>query len=268
MQHIASISYGKDSAVIPELCLRHNLPLDRIVTADIWATPTIPADLPEMVEWKVYFDEQIKKRYGIKVEHFTAKNIDGVRKDLVTYEDGFYNILKSGKAVGTIKGFPMIKGAWCQKLKLDALKQFTTKEDIVYLGICVDEPKRVKSLEGTNKIALPAQLGYTESDCYKIAKELKLLSPIYTNAARGGCWFCHNQGIDQLRRLRKNYPDYWELLLKWDKDSPVKFRADGRTVHDLDTRFQLEDEGFIDAYKPFRWSMLDNPYVQLEFETM
>lgn len=73
----------------------------------------------------------------------------------------------------------------------------------------------------------------------------------------GGCWFCHNQPIDQLRLLRKNYPEYWQLLLKWDSDSPVTFKADGHTVRDFDKRFELEELGLIDIKKPFRWKMLD-----------
>ena len=76
---------------------------------------------------------------------------------------------------------------------------------------------------------------------------------------RGGCWFCHNQGVDQLRLLRRNYPEYWELLLKWDNDSPFTFKPDGHTVHDFDKRFRLEDEMCIDPNAPFRWKMLDEP---------
>ena len=51
----------------------------------------------------------------------------------------------------------------------------------------------------------------------------------------------------------------WALMLKWDKDSPVTFKADGHTVHDFDRRFQLENEGMIYVDdKVFRWSMLDD----------
>lgn len=52
MEYIASLSYGKDSIVIPELCVKYGLPLNRIVTVDIMATPTLHADLPPMVEFK------------------------------------------------------------------------------------------------------------------------------------------------------------------------------------------------------------------------
>ena len=47
-------------------------------------------------------------------------------------------------------------------------------------------------------------------------------------------------------------------MLKWDKDSPVTFHADGHTVRDFDRRFQLEDEGMIyPDDRVFRWEMLD-----------
>lgn len=47
-------------------------------------------------------------------------------------------------------------------------------------------------------------------------------------------------------------------MLKWDSDSPVKFRSDGHTVHDFERRFQMEDDGLISPDdKVFRWAMLD-----------
>ena len=54
-------------------------------------------------------------------------------------------------------------------------------------------------------------------------------------------------------------------MLKWDADSWDSFKIN-KTVVEIDRRFQLEDEGYIDPNKPFRWSMLNEPYVQLEFK--
>lgn len=53
--------------------------------------------------------------------------------------------------------------------------------------------------------------------------------------------------------LRKEYPDLWELLLKWDTDSPVTFKPSGITVHDFDKRFMLEEEGKVPIGKGFKW---------------
>lgn len=80
--------------------------------------------------------------------------------------------------------------------------------------------------------------------------------------ASHGCWFCHNQGIDRLRILRRKHPNLWGMLLKWDKDSPIPFKADGHTVHDFEKRFQLEDDGHILPEETFRWKMLEEP-IQL-----
>lgn len=79
-EYVLSLSYGKDSlaclAAIEEL----GWPLDRIVHAEVWATDTIPADLPPMVEFKAKADEIINKRWGIAVEHICAMRVERERE--------------------------------------------------------------------------------------------------------------------------------------------------------------------------------------------
>ena len=125
-----------------------------------------------------------------------------------------------------------------------------------YLGIAADEPERIARHQKPGFKMPLVEIGWDEAYCRRWCEENDLLSPIYTTATRGGCWFCHNQGVDQLRLLRKAYPDLWALLLKWDTDSPTTFRADGHTVHDFDLRFQLEDEDLVPKDRKFRWKML------------
>lgn len=261
-EHILSLSYGKDSLACLGAIEELGWPLDRIVYAEVWATDTIPADLPPMVEFKAQADRIIKERWGIEVEHYASKKADKVIADKVTYEKYFYQIMDSGKNIGTIKGFPMQRGSWCLKLKLTAL-DLMPKDAVQYIGIAADEPNRFHNLTETKRSPL-VEAGWTEAMCRKWCEENDLLSPIYTTATRGGCWFCHNQGVDQLRILRRDYPEYWALLLKWDLDSPVTFKSDGHTVHDFDRRFALEDEGIVNPIHPFRWAML-NGDVQLRF---
>ena len=69
---VACISHGKDSLSMLRAIKLLGLPLHRIVTTDVWATQTIPADLPEMWEWKKEADKIIKELYGIEVEHICA----------------------------------------------------------------------------------------------------------------------------------------------------------------------------------------------------
>ena len=346
-EYILYLSYGKDSLACLEAIKRLGYPLDRIVHAEVWATDTIPADLPPMVEFKARADKIIKERYGIEVEHIYA-----VRGGKLTYDRQFYEQFRAGKQRGNIYGFPFTIGAWCNsKLKVAAMSEanvrryflsrdkisrgaedirisnaqrtvvqllpqnvsertitgFATrwsqyctgelkcailtdsqyqsgegtgvhnskqgfsksateqgaKKNIVrYLGIAADEPKRINRHAEQGKILPLVDIGWNEAYCRKWCEENDLLSPIYTTATRGGCWFCHNQGVDQLRHLRKNYPEYWQLLLKWDNDSPVTFKPNGITVHHFDKRFELEELGLVPTDKTFRWDMLERDFLQ------
>jgi len=251
MEHILSLSYGKDSLACLGAIEQLGWPLDRIVHAEVWATDTIPADLPPVVEFKKKADAIIEAWWGIKTEHIRSK---------WTYENMFYKVYgKRSKRNGQIWGFPMSsnregnKGNWCNALKLRPKIQ----RGVEYIGIAANEKGRFHNLSDTKKSPL-VELGWTEAVCRRWCEENGLLSPTYATATRGGCWFCHNQTVGQLRLLRRNYPEYWTLMLKWDKDSPVTFHADGHTLHDFERRFQMEDEGFISPDdKGFQWAMLD-----------
>lgn len=264
-EYILSLSYGKDSLACLGAIEALGWPLDRIVHAEVWATDTIPADLPPMVEFKARADEIIKARWGITVEHYCAARMAGVCKDKVTFDDMFYSVMVRGKFVGTIRGFPLTRGRWCQDLKTTAINRIKqSPESVQYVGIAADEPNRFGVLSDRKRSPL-VEAGWTEAMCRDWCADNDLLSPIYTTATRGGCWFCPCQGIDQLRILRRDYPELWALLLKWDAESPVSFRADGRTVHDYDRRFRWEDEGSIPNDRRFRWDWLDKG-VQLRLE--
>jgi len=278
-EHILSISYGKDSLACLGAIEKLGLPLDRIIHAEVWATDTIPADLPPMVEFKAKADKIIKDRWGIDVERFCAMDKLGNKR---TYDSEFYHKVSPRRemerkekvlnfkyyADRPIYGFPITLGAWCNsRLKVNPLQrirpnkrelvQLDTKNGsnkgkqnaigiVQYVGIAEDEPERLERLDGEKTISPLHLIGWSEADAKQWCIENDLLSPIYTDTClRGGCWFCHNQGTQQLRELRQNYPPLWELMLKWDSDSPVTFKADGHTVHDFDKRFALEDEGLI-----------------------
>ena len=264
MEHILSLSYGKDSLACLGAIEQLGWPLDRIVHAEVWATDTIPADLPPMVEFKAKADKIIKNRWSIEVEHTYVKDSCGQKW---TYEKNFYksvtakglkkrveNPNRMNRGLCGIYGFPSRKGPWCNKLKFRGSVGWDGA--VTYAGIAADEKDRIKRWAGKLKMPL-TEAGWDEAYCRRWCEENDLLSPIYTTAARGGCWFCHNQSVEQLRLLRKNYPDLWALMLKWDKDSPITFKADGHTVHDYDQRFALEDKKLIIPTDIFRWHMLD-----------
>ena len=252
MEHVLSLSYGKDSMACLFAIEELGWELDRIVHAEVWATDTVPADFPEMVEFKKKADAIIKRRWGIEVEHYSSG---------ATFDSAFHRIRGATggrtKNPGKNYGWPLtIASSWCvHVLKVEAIKKIGTGDCIQYIGIAADEPKRFHNFN--NKVISPlVELGWTEADCFKKCEENGLLSPIYTSSTRGGCWFCPKQNLQSLRRLRKEHPDLWQMMLAWDKESDVPYKANGHTVHDYDARFLAEEQGLVPTDKRFRWKML------------
>lgn len=129
---------------------------------------------------------------------------------------------------------------------------------VQYLGIAADEPKRIQRHTKPGILMPLVELGWDEAYCRSWCESRGLLSPIYSQATRGGGWFCHNQDLESLRRLYHEYPDLWQLFLQWDTDSPTTFTSRGLTVHDYDRRFKAEDAGAVPRDRKFRWKMLDD----------
>ena len=153
--NILSLSYGKDSLACFGACEQLGIKIDRVIHAEVWATDTIPADLPPMVEFKKKADKIIKERWGLEVEHICALKTQGwavanehtkasfiksSKKDstqetytdslqhsevgaenlkwkpqALTYENMFY---RQCKKTPKIFGFPHNKAEWCRLLKL------------------------------------------------------------------------------------------------------------------------------------------------------
>lgn len=311
-EYVLSLSYGKDSVACLGAIRELGWPLHRVIHAEVWATDTIHADLPPMVEFKSKVDEYIKAEFGIEVEHLCAMR----NGEKLTYEKFFYHIPKrkpGGKfPEESFAGFPYTKGAWCNdRLKTNPLDQISKMGGGGICGFPYTIGSWCKKLKDGSYPRLPHSQGklvyqrsqtpsFLKAPLHKERRQILCSTsalrqtsrsvsrnttsrgskchwlksvgtkPIADNGAKngtyslpfipphrgGGCWFCHNQGVDQLRLLRKNYPDLWQLLLKWDKDSPTTFKADGHTVHDYELRFQAEDLGLVPTDRKFRWKML------------
>lgn len=136
IEHIARISFGKDSLKMLDVIITRGLPLDRVTTTDVWATDTIRAELPDVLLAKERIEEKLWQMYRLEVDHLCARNKDGTKR---TYEQMFYHIPnRRSQSVqverererdgirpapyreqGSITGFPPNTGYnYCQKLKL------------------------------------------------------------------------------------------------------------------------------------------------------
>ncbi len=103
--------------------------------------------------------------------------------------------------------------------KLKAIRNYYRRFSqpvIQYVGIAIDEPKRLARLSG-NKISLLAKYGYTEADAWRKCEEYGLLSPFYRRWKRNGCWFCPNKSVAYLATLRREHPELWAELRKFNE---------------------------------------------------
>ena len=264
-KYILSCSYGKDSLACLGAIEKLGWKLDGIIHIDEWATDDIPAELPDVVAFYHRADEIIKDRYGIIVEHITAKNPDGSKK---TFENCLYRVREKGTKIGELWGFPTHGSVWCNsQLKMRGVAELRRrlKGDVVqYVGIAIDETERLKRIDGIRQKSPIAEIGWTEADCMEWCRKNGLLSPVYDRQARSGCWFCGKQSIDQLRYLYHNHYDLFSLLLKYEKDSPTRFSNNWR-LDELDKRFFYEDKGILPMDQTYRRKMLteNNLFVMM-----
>ena len=254
MEYIACISYGKDSLANLEIIHQNGLPLTHIVTADIMATPELPAYLPELAEFRERLDKEIEARYGIPVTHIKAEK---------SFVELFYRELTERSKYTGIYGWPPVFGHWCMKwLKLEPIQKYFEGRDYVeWIGIAADETARHGQLNERKRSAL-VEFGVTEAGAMEICRGLGWVSPTYLHSGRDGCWFCPCQGVDQLRRLYNEFPEYWQMMMDWDKDTEKRFKIDN-TLTDYDRRFQLEKEGLVPIGRKFRWSMIEDAGQQI-----
>ena len=111
-----------------------------------------------------------------------------------------------------------------------------------YIGIAKDEQERLLRLSG-NKVSLLDKYGYTEQDAKQLCREAGLLSPAYEFTDRGGCWFCPNAKLRELRHLYDYHPELWRRMLELQALPGKVSEKFNRTMTfaDIDAIFKQED---------------------------
>lgn len=236
--YISSWSGGKDSTATIILAHIHNEPLDKIIMSEVMFDKkrNISGELPEHIEWIHNTAIPQFNQWGYKVE---------IIKSNKDYLDLFYSVCKKTKypeRIGKYQAFPI--GGRCvinRDLKVKPIIDYckNIQQSIVqYLGIAIDEPRRLEKLKGTNKISLLEKYQLTETQAFELCKQYNLLSPIYKINTRGGCWFCPNQRNEELAYLIKNHPELWNELKMLSKEENLisyGFRY-GKTVEEVELK--------------------------------
>lgn len=209
-------SGGKDSTATVILAHENNIKIDKIIMSEVMFDKSkgISNEDEEHMNFVINIAIPQFKKWGYETE---------ILHDKEDYLSLFYKAKIRGERKGKLQGFPMGGMCWLNdKCKMRPIKQFLKeyKGCTEYVGIAVDEPKRLKRLHlKENKISLLEKYDYTKKMAYDLCKKYNLLSPIYfkEKATRNGCWNCPNKSIFAFMQLKTEKPEKWEMLRQLSK---------------------------------------------------
>lgn len=228
--YVASLSGGKDSTAMVLRLIEEKYPLDLVLFCDTGL------EFPQMYEHiekleKVIPVPLVKLKADHSFEYYLLEHQHQRRnpQNPLAHNIGY--------------SWPDARYRWCTSvLKIRVIDKYLRDlkkkyEVIQYIGIATDERERIRE----HRYPL-VEWGMTEQDCleYCYAKGYDW-GGLYSIFRRVSCWCCPLQPLDELRQLRKQFPDLWNTLLEWQSKTWRKFKAD-YTVQELDIRFQFEEE--------------------------
>ena len=217
MKHVVSWSGGKDSTATVILMHEHQNELlnkgDEVVIlfSEVMFNKKkgISGHNPDNIKF-IYEKKKVFEKWGFRVEilHSDKDYLDIFHHRLVRSPDP--------SRVGLVHGFvPSSICAVKRDCKLKPIKQWFTDnpgEVTEYVGIAVDEPKRLDSLhKRKNMVSLLEKYNYTEEEAKKLCIKYDMLLPQYLNASqkREGCWFCPNAKLCEHRAVKEQMPEAW-----------------------------------------------------------
>ena len=238
-KHIASVSFGKDSLATLLLAKEHGEPLDEAVYCEVMFDKDISGEVPEHRDF--IYETAIPR-----LEEMGVRII--VLRSAKTYVDLFTGRVTRGP-----------KRAWCApSLCAGSAPSSVTARSGPSSGI-----KKTCRPERSNTSASPKMsrnvcCGWRTAGRYPCwqntisrnrmlgsirGQKAGLLSPVYAFTDRGGCWFCPNAKLPELRHLYDCHPDLWARMLELQAIPGKTTEKFNRTqkFSDIDAMFRLED---------------------------
>jgi len=224
-KHIASISFGKDSLAMLFIILENNLPLDEVVFYDTG------------MEFNVIYKTRdiivpILKEANIKYTELKPKN---------EFEFDMFDRIVNHRDGTTGRGYSWCGGRcrWGTDKKIKAIEKHC-KGHYEYVGIAIDEQKRLAKKRKGFKLFPLVDYGMTEKDCLAYCYQIGFNweedgVKLYDILDRVSCWCCANKNLKELNNYYLHLPKYWEKL----KELQSKTERPMKTNY---TVFQLEDK--------------------------
>ena len=237
--YVASFSGGKDSTAMTLRLIELGYPLDEVICCD--TTMEFPAMYRHIEKVRQVVASEGIKFTTLRAEHDFEYHLADVDVPNRKKESDHYGVPG--------RGWPSAKIRWCTKyLKLELIrkyfKEMREKYDVVqYIGIAADEGYRLEreNNQDPNHRHPLVEWEWTEADAMAYCRGKGYdWEGLYDIFHRVSCWCCPLQAYDELRKLRKHFPDLWQELLRLDARQWQTF-AHGYRVPDFDRRFALED---------------------------
>lgn len=229
---VVNFSGGKDSTAMLLRLLELGEPIDEVVFCDTYK------EFPQMYE----HIERVKKVVEDKGIKFTTLKSE---KSFDYYM--FEQPTSKGNSGYSWAGFNC---RWCSgMLKRNVINRYfsSLKKNcsvIQYIGLAADETNRLERKNNKQKSHRHplVEWGWSEKDCLDYCYSLGYdWGGLYEMFNRVSCWCCPFKSLEELRKLKKHFPQLWEELKEMDNRTWRQFRAD-YSVADLEKRFVFEEQ--------------------------
>lgn len=236
--YVGSVSFGKDSLATVILALRHKEPLDEAVYCEVMFDDETSGEIPEHKDFIYNIAIPKLQSWGVKTVVLRSEK---------TYVSLFQREIISGTGQGKIRSFPISGKCYIQRdCKIPPIRRYkkSLPDDVVqYIGYANDEQDRLMRLDNSTRVSLLQRYKIDERDAFDICRREGLLSPIYQFTNRGGCFFCPNAKMKELRHLYDHHKDLWGRMLDLQalpNKITEKFNRD-MCFADIDEMFRFED---------------------------
>lgn len=235
MRYIASVSFGKDSLAMLFRLIDEKKPLDEVIFYDtgmeFQAIYNIRDKVKSLLLEKGIKYTELKPNYDFEYKMFEKP-------------------VKERKPPHNIHyGYSWCGGRcrWGTSDKLQAIDKYCN-DSIVYVGIAVDEPERLKKERKPNKVFPLADWKMTEKDCLEYCYKKgwnwdENGIELYTILDRVSCYCCANKNLKELKNYYLYLPCYWEKLKILQSKTKRPFKNNKYTIFDLEKKFKENKNG-------------------------
>ena len=253
--HVISWSGGKDSTATVILFHEHEeellKPGDKvtILFAEVMydLKRNISGHNPDIIDF-IYEKKKVFESWGYNVEILRSKDKDF----LINF---YHKLTKSPDPERVGKTWGFVPSGICaikRDCKLKPISEWNKlhagDNQVQYVGIALDEPKRLDSLhKQPDTISLLEKYGYTEEMAMELCRKYDMVSPQYLisgakNVTRDGCWFCPNAKLCEHKNIYERMPEIWEEYVALEDTPNLAYPKwnpySKETLHDRDRKIK------------------------------